>query len=56
MNAYATSEFNLQTGMGMHWFVRDKLALTSAVKSMYKSCAGVDKPDHRLNDVLVWIA
>lgn len=47
-----TFEFNLQPGMGLHWFVRDNLALTGEVKYMHISCAGIDKPNHGLNDVI----
>jgi hypothetical protein len=47
-----TFEFNLQPGAGMHWFVRDNLALTGEVKYMHMSCAGIDKPNHGLNDVI----
>ena len=47
-----TFEFNLQPGVGMHWFVRDDLALTGEVKYMHMSCAGIDKPNLGLNDVI----
>jgi len=47
-----TFEFNLQPGVGMHWFVRDNLALTGEVKYMHMSCAGIDKPNLGLNDVI----
>ena len=47
-----TFEFNLQPGVGMHWFVHDNLALTGEVKYMHMSCAGIDKPNHGLNDVI----
>jgi lipid A 3-O-deacylase len=50
-----TFEFNLQPGIGMHWFVRDNLALTGEVKYMHMSCAGIDKPNLGLNDVIGWI-
>lgn len=50
-----TFEFNLQIGGGMHWFVRDNLALTGEVKYMHMSCAGIDKPNRGLNDVIGWI-
>ncbi len=50
-----TFEFNLQPGVGMHWFVRDNLALTGEVKYMHMSCAGIDKPNLGLNDVIGWI-
>lgn len=50
-----TFEFNLQPGVGMHWFVRDNLALTGEVKYMHLSCAGIDRPNHGANDVIGWI-
>ena len=50
-----TFEFNLQPGVGMHWFVRDNLALTGEVKYMHMSCAGIDNPNLGLNDVVFWI-
>ncbi len=50
-----TFEFNLQPGIGMHWFVRDNLALTGEVKYMHMSCAGIDKPNLGLNDVIGWV-
>ena len=50
-----TFEFNLQPGFGMHWFVRDNLALTGEVKYLHMSCAGIDKPNLGLNDVIGWI-
>ena len=50
-----TFEFNLQPGIGLHWFVRDNLALTGEVKYMHMSCAGIDKPNLGLNDVIGYI-
>ena len=50
-----TFEFNLQPGIGTHWFVRDNLALTGEVKYLHMSCAGIDKPNLGLNDVIGWI-
>jgi len=47
-----TFEFNLQPAVGMHWFVRDNLALTGEVKYMHLSCAGIDKPNLGVNDVV----
>jgi len=47
-----TFEFNLQPGVGMHWFVRDNLALTGEVKYMHLSCAGIDKPNLGVNDII----
>jgi len=47
-----TFEFNLQAGVGVHWFVRDNLALTGEVKYMHLSCAGIDKPNLGVNDVI----
>ena len=50
-----TFEFNLQACIGTHWFVRDNLALTGEVKYMHMSCAGIDKPNLGLNDVVFMI-
>jgi len=50
-----TFEFNLQAGGGMHWFVRHNLALTGEVKYTHMSCAGIDKPNLGLNDILAYI-
>jgi len=47
-----TFEFNLQPGVGMHWFVRDNFALTGEVKYMHMSCAGMNHPNLGLNDVI----
>ena len=47
-----TFEFNLQPGLGLHWFVRDNLALTGEVKYMHMSCAGISNPNLGLNDVI----
>jgi lipid A 3-O-deacylase len=47
-----TFEFNEQVGLGAHWFVRDNLALTGEVNYMHMSCAGINKPNHGLNDVI----
>jgi lipid A 3-O-deacylase len=50
-----TFEFNLQPGVGVHWFLRDNLALTGEVKYFHMSCAGINKPNLGLNDVLALI-
>ena len=50
-----TFEFNLQACMGTHWFVRDNLALTGEIKYMHMSCAGINKPNRGLNDVVFMI-
>jgi hypothetical protein len=47
-----TFEFNLQAGLGVHRFVRDNLAVTAEARYMHISCAGIDKPNHGLNDVI----
>jgi len=46
-----TFEFNLQVGPGVHWFVRDNLALTGEVKFLHVSCAGIHDPNLGLNSV-----
>jgi len=47
-----TFEFNLQAGTGVHWFLRDNLALTTEVKYMHLSCAGIHHPNLGANDVV----
>ena len=50
-----TFEFNLQLGGGVHWFLRDNLALTSEVKYLHMSCAGIHPPNLGLNSVALMI-
>jgi hypothetical protein len=46
-----TFEFNLQPGLGMHWFLRDNLALTGETRYMHMSCAGINHPNLGANNV-----
>ena len=46
-----TFEFNLQPGIGVHWFVRDNLALTGELKYFHFSCAGISNPNSGMNNV-----
>jgi hypothetical protein len=46
-----TFEFNLQASAGVHWFLRDNLALTSEVKYTHYSCAGIHSPNSGINTV-----
>jgi len=46
-----TFEFNLQAGVGMHWFLKDNLALTVEAKYVHWSCAGLSDPNLGLNGV-----
>jgi hypothetical protein len=46
-----TFEFNLQATAGVHWFMRDDLALTGDVRYMHMSCAGISEPNHGINNV-----
>ena len=46
-----TFEFNLQATAGVHWFLRDNLALTSDVRYTHMSCAGIHKPNLGVNNV-----
>ena len=39
-----TFEFNLQGLVGVHWFLRDNLALTTDVRYTHYSCAGIHHP------------
>ncbi len=46
-----TFEFNLQASAGVHWFLRDDLALTSDVRYTHYSCAGIHAPNSGINTV-----
>jgi len=46
-----TFEFNLQGGGGIHWFLKDNLALTLEARYVHWSCAGINKPNLGLNGV-----
>jgi len=44
----------------VHWFVRNNLALTSEVRYMHMSCAGINSPNLGINNVaflvgLTWV-
>ncbi|MGA2660379.1 MAG: acyloxyacyl hydrolase [Verrucomicrobiota bacterium] len=45
-------EFNLQVGLGAHWFFKDNVALTLEVHYMHLSCAGISSPNLGANGVL----
>ncbi len=47
-----TFEFNLQAGAGVHWFVKDDLALTLETRYLHMSCAGLHRPNLGLNTVM----
>ena len=46
-----TFEFNLQANIGIHWFVRDNLALTCEAGYLHMSCAGIHPPNLGVNTV-----
>lgn len=46
-----TFEFNLQCNAGVHWFMRDHLALTLEAGYLHLSCAGIDNPNLGVNGV-----
>ncbi len=46
-----TFEFNLQGSAGVHWFLADNLALTTDVRYIHFSCAGIHKPNLGMNNV-----
>ena len=50
-----TFEFNLQAIAGVHWFVRDDLALTGDVRLMHLSCADIHSPNLGVNNVAFMI-
>jgi hypothetical protein len=50
-----TFEFNLQGTAGVHWFMKDALALTGEVRYMHMSCAGLHHPNLGANNVAFMI-
>jgi lipid A 3-O-deacylase len=46
-----TFEFNDQGNVGVHWFIRDDVALTVEVGYMHLSNAGIDHPNNGVNCV-----
>ena len=47
-----TFEFNSQASAGFRWFLRDNLALTSEVRYIHFSCAGLHKPNLGINNAV----
>jgi opacity protein-like surface antigen len=47
--------FNVGWGSGLHWFVSERMALTPEVRYQHFSNAGIQKPNHGINDVLFLI-
>lgn len=45
----STFEFNLQAGVGTHWFVRDHLAITAQYRFIHLSNAGTKFPNLGIN-------
>jgi hypothetical protein len=45
-------DFNLQAGPGVHWFVRDDLAVTVEARYFHLSAASINHPNHGLNGVI----
>ena len=50
-----TFEFNLQPGVGLHWFLSDHLALTTELKYLHISCGGIHSPNLGANGFLAMI-
>jgi len=46
-----TFEFNLQATAGVHYFLRENLALTGDVRYIHFSCAGTHQPNLGINNV-----
>lgn len=46
-----TFEFNLQASTGVRWFLRDNVALTTEVRYIHFSCAGMHHPNLGINNV-----
>ena len=47
----STFEFNVTGGVGVHWFVRDRLALTAEARYLHMSDAGITSPNFGVNGV-----
>jgi lipid A 3-O-deacylase len=47
-----TFEFNLQPAIGVQWFLRDNLALTSELKYLHISCGGIHSPNLGANGIV----
>jgi hypothetical protein len=45
-------EFNLQMGLGAHWFLQNDLALTAEARFIHISCAHLSQPNDGLNGVM----
>jgi lipid A 3-O-deacylase len=45
-------EFNLQATGGIHYFVRENLAVTLEARFLHMSCAGITSPNRGVNGVL----
>lgn len=46
-----TFEFNLQAGVGIHWFMKENVALTVEARYVHWSCARISDPNLGLNGV-----
>jgi hypothetical protein len=46
-----TFEFNLQGGAGLHYFIRNNLAVTAETHYLHLSCGGINSPNLGLNGV-----
>jgi hypothetical protein len=46
-----TFEFNLQGGVGTHYFIRNNLAITAEARYLHLSCGGMHSPNLGLNAV-----
>jgi len=46
-----TFEFNLQAAVGVRWFLRENLALTSEARFIHMSCGGIHSPNLGANNV-----
>ena len=46
-----TFEFNLRAATGIHWFLKDKVALTAEAGYLHMSCARIHTPNLGLNGV-----
>jgi hypothetical protein len=48
-------EFNLQGGLGVHWFLKNQVALTFEARLLHLSCAQISTPNLGVNTMLVTV-
>ena len=47
--------FNVGFGTGSHWFIRNRMSLTTEIRWQHISNAGTDRPNFGVNDILLLV-